>query len=75
VYSTSTTATVAGDILFSESSATGFYGIGIDPKTDILYVADAKAFAGSGTVFTYTTSGTALSSYASGPGPNGFVFE
>lgn len=75
VYSTSTTATVAGDVLFTESSGVGFYGIGIDPKTDILYVADAKGFVGSGTVFTYTTSGTAISSYASGRGPNGFVFE
>lgn len=75
VYSTSTTATAAGDVLFTESSAIGFYGIGIDPKTDILYVADAKAFAGGGTVFTYTSSGTAISSYASGRGPNGFVFE
>jgi YVTN family beta-propeller protein len=75
VYSTSTTATTAGDVLFTESTAVDFYGIGIDPETDILYVADTKAYVGGGTVFTYTTSGTAISSYTSGRGPSGFVFE
>jgi YVTN family beta-propeller protein len=61
--------------LITESDAVSFYGIGIDPKTDVLYLADAKAFSGNGTAFTYNTSGTAIGSHAVGRGPNGFVFN
>jgi YVTN family beta-propeller protein len=61
--------------LVTESSATSFYGIGIDPKTDILYAADAKGFTANGKVFTYSTDGVAQENFNVGIGPNGFAFK
>lgn len=59
----------------SEAAAVGFYGIGVDPSTDIIYVGDAKAFNGNGTVYRYKNDGTAIDNFSSGRGPNGFVFK
>ena len=76
VYSVKTTDTAApSSALLTESAAVSFYGIGIDPKTDVLYLSDSKAFSGNGTAFTYNTSGAALVKYTVGRGPNGFVFK
>jgi YVTN family beta-propeller protein len=76
VYRINTTDTVAPTAaLLTESTAVSLYGIGIDPKTDVLYLADSKAFVGNGTAFTYSTSGSALVKYTVGRGPNGFVFK
>ena len=61
--------------LFTETNATGFYGIGIDPRNDLLYLADAKNFAGNGTVYRYTLSGEPVDNKVAGRGPNGFVFK
>lgn len=76
VYAVSTTATeppVAP--LLTEAAATDFYGIGIEPDTDILYLSDAKAFAGNGTVFRYTITGTTVDNVVAGIAPNSFVFK
>lgn len=67
-------ASPPSDALIDESAATNFYGIGVDPKTNILYVADDKAFSSAGTVFRYELTGTAIDNFASGIGPNGFAF-
>jgi YVTN family beta-propeller protein len=76
VYRVNTTDTAAPtSALLTESTAVSLYGIEIDPKTDILYLADSKAFSGNGTAFTYNTSGAALVKYTVGRGPNGFVFK
>jgi YVTN family beta-propeller protein len=61
--------------LFTEPAAVSFYGIGIDPETDILYVGDGKGFQGNGTVFSYSAAGVAISNFAAGIGPNSFVFK
>lgn len=61
--------------LLTEAAAVSFYGIGIDPETDILYVADAKAFQGNGTVYTYSTDGSARGTFTVGIAPNNFVFK
>lgn len=76
VYRVNTTDTAAPSApLFTETTAVSFYGIGIDPETDILYVADAKAFQGNGTVYTYSTAGSAVGTFTAGIGPNNFVFK
>jgi YVTN family beta-propeller protein len=61
--------------LFTEASVTSFYGIGIDPETDLLYLSDAKNFAGNGIVYRYTLSGEPVDNKVAGRGPNGFVFK
>ncbi|MBT1700553.1 hypothetical protein KK083_26935 [Fulvivirgaceae bacterium PWU4] len=76
VYRVNTADTAAPSApLLTESAAVSFYGIGIDPETDILYVADSKAFQGNGTVFTYSTTGSAKGTFTAGIGPNNFVFK
>ncbi len=51
-----------------------FYGLGIDPNSNILYVGLASSFDAEGTVLRYQTNGTMLDNFASGIAPNGFVF-
>jgi YVTN family beta-propeller protein len=52
-----------------------FYGLGVDPQTDVIYLSDAKAFSASGTVYRYNSDGTELDNFTAGIGPNGFVFK
>jgi hypothetical protein len=61
--------------LITDGSAVNFYGIGIDPETDLIYLGDSKNFVGNGAVYRYTTSGQFVDSKAAGRGPNGFVFK
>jgi len=76
IYAVSTSATEApSSPLLTESTATSFYGIGIDTANDMLYMADSKGFAGNGMVYRYTITGTAVDDVAAGRGPNGFVFR
>ena len=76
VYAVSTSANEApASPLFTEANATGFYGIGVDPQDDLLYLADTKNFAGNGVVYRYTSSGVPVDNKVTGRGPNGFVFK
>jgi DNA-binding beta-propeller fold protein YncE len=52
-----------------------FYGIGINPTTDKLYIADSKAFSGNGVVTVYDLDGNTKDEQTVGIGPNGFVFK
>lgn len=55
-------------------SGTTYYGLGISPE-NILYVADANAFQGNGSVIRYNLDGTELNTFAAGRGPAGFIFR
>lgn len=55
-------------------SGQNFYGVGIS-LDDIVYVADANAFQGNGSVIRYQLDGTRIDSFAAGRGPNGFIFR
>ncbi len=55
-------------------TAANLYGLGIDPKTGIIYVGNHNGFQGNGTVLRYEGS-TLLDSFAAGVAPNGFVFR
>lgn len=76
VYVLSTSDTEApASALLTEAEASSFYGIGIDPENDVLYMADSKSFAGNGTVYRYNLSGTVIDNFTAGVGPNSFEFK
>lgn len=76
IYKISITDTVAPETAFiTVTAAVGLYGIGIDPATDEIYLADAKGFVANGSVYRYSASGTLIDEFAAGKGPNGFVFR
>ena len=52
-----------------------FYGLGVDPVNDVLYIADANAFSGNGTVIRYDSDGNEIDDLAVGRGPRDFVFR
>jgi YVTN family beta-propeller protein len=52
------------------------YGLGVDPKTGNVYIADAGDFKSAGNVFIYrSTDKVLIDSVSVGVGPNGFWFE
>lgn len=61
--------------IIDENSPVSFYGIGVDPSNDNIYLGDAKSFQGNGTVYQYTSDGTVINTLDVGRGPNGFVFK
>ncbi len=70
------------DITASQLTATsmiddGFalYGIGVNPDNGEIYIGDSNAFQSTGTAFRYSSDGTELGSFATGVGPNGFIFR
>ncbi|MFC2124498.1 YncE family protein [Bacteroidota bacterium] len=56
-------------------TGTNFYGLGVDPVNNMLYVADANAFSGNGTVIRFDLNGTEIDDLAVGRGPRDFVFK
>jgi YVTN family beta-propeller protein len=70
-----TDTTLPEAAFLSIEAAVGLYGIGVDPATDEIYVADAKGFVANGTVYRYTATGTRIDEFNTGKGPNGFVFR
>lgn len=50
-----------------------FYGLGLDPKTDVIY-GGTGTFLGTDKLIRYRPAGTPLDSALVGSGPNGFVF-
>ncbi len=75
VYAIATSATTPPSAaLIEESSALGFYGLGVFP-TGELYLSDARDYVQSGEVFRYKADGTLISKFKAGLLPNGFVFN
>ncbi|GEO02528.1 hypothetical protein AAE02nite_01920 [Adhaeribacter aerolatus] len=52
-----------------------FYGLGVDPATDMIYGADAGFFTANGKVIRYSPGGAAQDSFQVGIGPNSFLFR
>ncbi|CAN5420450.1 hypothetical protein BH23BAC1_BH23BAC1_19160 [soil metagenome] len=62
--------------LITENALVGsFYGLGLDPQTNILYASDNVGFTGNGKVFRYQVNGTLIDNFSAGIGPNGFWFK
>jgi len=52
-----------------------FWALGVEPKTDKIYVGDPKGFIQKGTVGVYGTDGKQLHSFSVGVGPGNFYFN
>lgn len=52
-----------------------FWGLGIDPVTDDIYVGDPKGFVQKGEVAVYRSSGEKIRTFATGVGPGYFYFD
>ena len=50
------------------------YGISVNPESGQIYVGDNNSFQSTGTAFIYSTTGEEIASFATGVGPNGFLF-
>ena len=59
-------------LLFEDGFA--LYGIGVNPETNEIYIGDSNGFQSTGTVLTYSPDGEETGQFASGIGPNGFIF-
>ena len=73
IYAVSTTATEAP--VEPVVTAPNLYGLGVDPVSGLLYLANHNAFQGNGTVIRYERNGTLVDDFAAGRVPNGFVFR
>jgi len=56
-------------------SGQNWYGLGLDPASDILYVADAAGFQGNGSVYRYNLEGDLIDQFFVGRAPRDFVFR
>ena len=51
------------------------YGVGVNPATGDIYVSDNNGFQSTGTGLIFDVTGTQTNSFATGIGPNGFIFQ
>ncbi len=56
-------------------SSYNFYGLGIDPNSGTIYVADAIDYVQNGVILKYQSNGTYISSFIVGIIPNHFYFN
>lgn len=59
----------------SALSSRYFYGIGIDPESNLIYGADPVDFSQKGKVFRFNPDGSLVDSFGVGYVPNGFLFR
>lgn len=52
-----------------------YWGLGVDPVTDEVYVGDPKGFVQNGSVSVYDASGNQLRTFGVGVGPSYFYFD
>ncbi|MFA8299404.1 MAG: YncE family protein [Hyphomicrobiales bacterium] len=58
-----------------ESNGSLFYGLGLDPVTEDIYVADAIDYVQKGVIYHYNSSGTLVKSFKAGITPGAFCFK
>ncbi|MBC8052321.1 MAG: YncE family protein [Sphingobacteriaceae bacterium] len=69
--------TVISQSLITDGTASTIqtpYGIGVDPVSGDVYIADAKDYVNAGKVFAYDKTGKQKYSFTAGPLPSGFSF-
>ncbi|MEL7145056.1 MAG: DUF5074 domain-containing protein [Bacteroidota bacterium] len=65
-------ATLAAEAFITDGFA--FYGVAVNQDNGEIYVGDSNAFQSTGTGFRYSAEGTLLADFATGIGPNNFLF-
>jgi YVTN family beta-propeller protein len=75
VYRMAITAGALPSSPFINASGRNFYGIGIEPNSGVVYVADAIDYVQQGTVYRYKPDGTLLNSFPAGIIPGDFCFN
>ncbi len=56
-------------------STRNIYGLGYRENSNEIYLANANAFTGNGTILIISPEGEDISNFISGRGPNGFIFR
>lgn len=56
-------------------SGENFYGLGVNPESDNVYIGDSNGFAGSGKIHVYDAAGNLVDDQTVSVAPNGFVFR
>jgi len=75
VYQMLIDAVTMPDNVFIAEGTKSFYGIGIEPNTGIVYVADAIDYVQKGVVYRYKPDGTMINSFLAGIIPGDFYFN
>ena len=74
VYKMSINDAALPSTVFITSSSNSFYGLGIDPVNEEVYVSDAIDFVQNGVIFRHTSSGALIHQFNSGIIPGDFLF-
>ncbi len=75
VFQMSITAGNLPDSPLIAAGTANFYGIGIDPSSGVIYVADAIDYVQRGVVYRYKPDGTLINSFLAGIVPGDFYFD
>ena len=59
---------------FIANNSNTFYGLGIDPVNQDVYVSDAIDYVQNGIIFRYSSSGSLIHQFNSGIIPGAFLF-
>jgi len=75
IYRMSITATVTPTAPFIAQSGVNYYGLGIDPSTNEIYVSDAIDYVQKGMIYRYQSNGTLIHTFRAGISPGDFYFK
>ncbi len=75
VYKIDITATTAPSTIWSNTTLTALYALGVDPKTGEVYLGDALNYSSEGKVYIYNTDGSMKTSINAGISPGQFIFR
>lgn len=75
VYKMDVTSQVLPDEPFIAQDGGLFYGLGIDPESQNIYIGDAVDFVQQGAILRYTEEGTFIDEFRSSIIPSGFYFK
>jgi len=74
IYKMSVSSTTLPSYPFIACNGKLFHGIGVEPQTGIIYIADAIDYVRKGKVYLYSKNGALINSFDTGIIPSGFCF-